>query len=132
MSRRVEGIILLNSCLPAHELVNLARGAPLILTGRNVIGERIHCLDVDSTEGARLATEYLIGQGHRKIGFISGPADHADAVQRLEGYKQALATARIAFAKKLVVEGDYTAGGGLKGMNQLIESGAELRSTGMG
>jgi len=126
LSRRVEGIILLNSCLPAHELVNLARGAPLILTGRNVVGERIHCLDVDSTEGARLATEYLIGQGHRKIAFISGPPDHADAVQRLDGYKTALAAQRVAFSKKLVAEGDYSANGGLKAMNQLIESGVEF------
>ena len=93
LNRRVEGIILLNSCLPEHELLNLARGAPLILTGRNVSGERIHCLDVDSTDGARLATKYLIDQGHRRIAFLAGPADHSDAVQRFEGYKAALALA---------------------------------------
>ncbi len=126
LNRRVEGIILLNSCLPEHELLNLARGAPLILTGRNVTGERIHCLDVDSTDGARLATKYLIDQGHRRIAFLAGPADHSDAVQRFEGYKAALALARIPYSKKLVAEGDYSAGGGVKGIDQLVASGTEF------
>jgi len=49
--------------LPDAELVALSRRVPLVVTGRIVEGERIYCLDVDSTKGARLATEYLIGQG---------------------------------------------------------------------
>ena len=126
LARRVEGIILLNSCLPSLELVNLARGAPLILTGRSVSAERIHCIDVDSTAGARLATQYLIDQGPRHIAYLAGPADHADAVQRLNGYKSALAAARIPYTKKLVAEGDYTAHGGLRGMNELLDAQAEF------
>ena len=80
LSRRVEGIILLTSRLSDQELVNLARSVPLVVTGRHVDGERVYCLDFDSTMGARLATDYLIGQGHRRIAFISGPADHPDAL----------------------------------------------------
>lgn len=126
LARRVEGIILLNSCLPALELVNLARGAPVILTGRSVTGERIHCLDVDCTDGARLATDYLVDQGHARIAYLAGPGNHADALQRLNGYKQALAAARIPFAKKLVAEGDYTAHGGQRAMNELLDAGVEF------
>ena len=85
LGRRVEGIILLTSRLPDEELVNLARSVPLVVTGRLVAGDRIYCLDVDSTMGARVATDYLIGLGHRRIAFISGPQDHPDALQRLGG-----------------------------------------------
>ncbi len=126
LARRVEGIILLNSCLPEQELVNLARGAPLILTGRAVTAARIHCLDVDSTAGARLATDYLIDQGHRRIAHLAGPADHADALQRLAGYRKALSAARIPFAKELVVDGDYTAAGGMRGIDALLDSRQEF------
>ena len=126
LSRRVDGIILLTSCLPDQELRNLSRSVPLVITGRQVDGERIHCLDTDNTAGARLATDYLIGQGHRRIAFISGPPDHPDAVQRLNGYKAALAAARIAFSTRLVVHGDYSESGGHAAMTSLLDSRAEF------
>jgi LacI family transcriptional regulator len=122
LARRVEGIILLNSCLPAAELVRLSRSVPLVLTGRHVASEGIFCLDTDHTDAARVATDFLIGQGHRRIVFIAGPATHPDALQRLEGYKAALATARIPFSKRLVLAGDYTSGGGYAATVKLLDS----------
>lgn len=126
LGRRVDGIILLTSCLPDRELVNLSKGVPLVITGRSVRGERVYCLDVDSTDGARLATDYLIGQGHRRIAFLSGPPDHPDAAQRLNGYKSALAAGRIPFSERLVAHGDYSESGGLKAMIELLDSRAEF------
>lgn len=121
LSRRVDGMILMTSCLPDAELVELSRTLPIVLTGRKVAGERICSLDVDATPGARLATEYLIGQGHRRIAFIAGPADHRDAIERLDGYRTALAHNRIPYQKKLVTEGDYAEGGGYAAMNRLLD-----------
>jgi LacI family transcriptional regulator len=126
LSRRVEGIILLNSRLSDGELVNLARSVPLVLTGRRVEGERLYSLDYDSTAGARLATEYLIGLGHRRVAFISGPADHPDALQRLDGYKAALAASRIPYTHKLVAAGDYQEAGGAAAINALLDAGVEF------
>ncbi|MGA3157015.1 MAG: LacI family DNA-binding transcriptional regulator [Steroidobacteraceae bacterium] len=122
LARRVQGIILLNSCLAAAELVRLSRSVPLVLTGRHVVAEGIFCLDTDHTDAARVATEYLIGQGHRRIVFIAGPATHPDALQRLEGYKMALASARISFNKRLVVAGDYMSAGGYAATLKLLDS----------
>jgi LacI family transcriptional regulator len=126
LGRRVEGIILLTSRLPDEELVNLARSVPLVVTGRLVADERIYCLDVDSTMGARVATDYLIGLGHRRIAFISGPHDHPDAPQRLEGYKAALTAGRISFTRKLVAAGDYLETGGYAAINRLLDARVEF------
>jgi len=126
LGRRVDGIILLTSCLPDRELVNLSHSVPLVVTGRSVRGDRIFCLDVDSTEGARLATAYLVGQGHRRIAFLSGPADHPDALQRLDGYKAALAASKIAFSRQLVAYGDYSESGGHRAMNELLDARVEF------
>ncbi len=126
VNRRVEGIILMNSCLAARELVDVSQGMPLVLTGRHVAGDRIYSLDIDGTPGARLATEYLVGLGHRRIAFISGPSDHLDSLQRYEGYKAALDAARITELKKLVVAGDYTDAGGYAAMNRLLDSGVKF------
>jgi LacI family transcriptional regulator len=126
LSRRVEGIILLTSCLPDQELINLSRSVPLVVTGRSVDGDHVYCLDVDSTMGARLATDYLIGQGHRRIAFISGPPDHPDALQRLNGYKAALVAGKIPFTKKLVAAGDYSEMGGHEAINALLDARVEF------
>ncbi|MCC7200862.1 MAG: LacI family DNA-binding transcriptional regulator [Gammaproteobacteria bacterium] len=126
VSRRVDGIILVTSCLPDAELAQLSRRAPLVLTGRKVAGERIYSLDFDSTPGARLATDYLIGQGHRRIACITGSEGHPDAEQRLSGYKASLAAHRVAFVQKLVTGGDYSDVGGYAAMGRLLDSGVKF------
>lgn len=126
LSRRVDGIVLMTSCLPDQELVHVSQRAPLVLTGRSVAGDRIWSLDVDNTPGARLATEYLIGQGHERIAFISGPEDHPDATQRFAGYRAALAARKVAFNSKLVAKGEYTEAGGYAAIDALLDAGAKF------
>jgi LacI family transcriptional regulator len=126
LARRVDGVILMTSCLADKELVRVSRRTPLVLSGRHVTGERICSLDVDSTPGARLATDYLLGQGHQRIAFISGPADHPDALQRLAGYKAGLAARKIGFSKTLVAAGDYTNEGGYAAMSRLLDAGEKF------
>lgn len=126
LARRVEGMILLTSSLPDQELLNLSHLVPLVITGRQVSGERLYCLDVSSTTGARLATDYLVGLGHRRIAMIAGAAGPPDASQRLEGYQAALAAAQIPFDARLVASGEYTESGGYDAMNTLLDSGGNF------
>lgn len=126
IARRVEGIILLTSCLPDQDLVQLSRSVPVVVIGRYIEADRIYCLDVDSTPGARLATEFLIGLGHRRIAFIAGPPSHPDARQRYEGYRTALTASRIPHDKKLVAPGNYVSEGGYAAANQLLDAGTKF------
>ncbi len=59
-----------------------------------------------------LATEHLIGLGHRRIAYVTGAANHSDDLERQAGYRQALAAAGIAYYSELVVPGSGRAGGG--------------------
>ena len=52
----------------------------------------------DSFEAARLVTDHLVGLGHRRIGFV-GPVEPDVVNEVLDGYKQALANADLAFSK---------------------------------
>lgn len=49
----------------------------------------------DDLGGARLATTHLIEHGHRRIGFIGDTVSIATTARRLDGYRLALAEARI-------------------------------------
>jgi len=53
-------------------------------------------LALDNRRGARLATEHLLGQGHRAIAFFGGHRDSSSCGERRAGYHDALAAAGIA------------------------------------
>ena len=46
---------------------------------------------VDNIGGAAQATQHLLDLGHNRIGFISGPGMSTTSIDRLTGYKKALA-----------------------------------------
>ena len=100
--------------------------APVVLLGGQYPG--LDAFWWDDQEGARLATAYLVEQGHRRIGLISAHAWSSNAEPRLEGYKAALAAAGIAFDPALVVAGEttkhagYSEEAGAEAMAQLMEA----------
>ncbi|MFC3115696.1 LacI family DNA-binding transcriptional regulator [Cellvibrio fontiphilus] len=68
---------------------------------------------IDNRAAAKTMVNYLISLGHKRIGVISGLKDNPHAIDRLEGYKEALAEAGIPFEKDLIAEGDFTMWSGL-------------------
>lgn len=68
---------------------------------------------IDNRTAARTMVDYLISLGHKRIGVISGLKDNPHAIDRLEGYKESLATAGIPFDKSLIAEGDFSMWSGL-------------------
>jgi LacI family transcriptional regulator len=57
--------------------------------------------------GGFAATAHLTALGHRRIGFINGEPWMDASVDRLKGYRQALATVDIAFDEALIRHGDW-------------------------
>jgi DNA-binding LacI/PurR family transcriptional regulator len=65
---------------------------------------------IDNENGAFLATQHLIGNGHRRIGVISGDLSISSFMQRLNGYKKALKYYGIPVREELVMAGGFEAG----------------------
>jgi LacI family transcriptional regulator len=97
----------------------LENGMPFVLAGRHP-DERVNYVDVDNVGGARMAVEHLIRLGHSRIATITGPLTMTSGEDRLVGYRQALEAQRLAVDEQLVVEGDYTEGGGAMAMRRLL------------
>jgi LacI family transcriptional regulator len=51
---------------------------------------------------AQTAAEHLIGLGHTRIGFISGPADTSTGRDRVEGFRRAMAEAGLSVDGELI------------------------------
>jgi LacI family transcriptional regulator len=63
-------------------------------------------LTMDDERAARIATEHLLALGHRRIGFIAGPADYELSGWRVDGWRQAMAAAGCDTAD-LLAQGDF-------------------------
>jgi len=71
---------------------------------------------VDNRTGGRLATEHLLEQDYQHLGLITGPLTWNVARQRQLGWLDVLPTAQ----PKQMVEGDWSAASGERGLHQLL------------
>jgi LacI family transcriptional regulator len=92
---------------------------PFVSVGRHP-NKRVHYVDADNVTGARMAVEHLIRLGHRRIATITGRLNTPASQDRLEGYRQALHAHRVPVEERLIVEGDFTEGSGMVGMQRLL------------
>jgi LacI family transcriptional regulator len=84
-----------------------ARGVRYVMISPALIDDAVPASFIDQAEAAAAMTAYLIGLGHRRIGFVMGDERYASSHKRLEGYRLALDEAGIAFAADLVQPGEY-------------------------
>jgi LacI family transcriptional regulator len=94
--------------------------APVVIIDPNNETPDLPALTSTNFEGALAAMKYLVGLGHRQIGFITGRLSLVSANQRLQGYKEGLLTAGISLKEELVEIGDYTTETAVKCARKLI------------
>lgn len=83
--------------------------------------EKIGNVWFDNVQGGYLATQHLIGCGHRRIGCITGPLHNKSAQERLKGYRQALEENGIPYDPQLVIEANYRHASGGPAAEKLMQ-----------
>ncbi|MBO8163562.1 MAG: LacI family DNA-binding transcriptional regulator [Brevibacillus sp.] len=108
LGRRVDGVILMapRKNDPIVEKL-LEYDFPFVLLGRSLEHQDVHCVNNDNLKAAYDATNHLIAQGHRRIGFVSGPKDMVVSEDRLEGYRRAMREAGLACREDWVINADF-------------------------
>ena len=110
-SRRVDGILLViapGRRNDAHIKRVIDAGIPIVSLDR--LPARRLGLDsvtVDNFGGARDAVRHLIAMSHHDIAILTGPLSLKNALDRLRGYKAALAEVDIPIIKEWIREGDF-------------------------
>lgn len=126
LERRVDGVIILASRIADDQLRAVATRIPLVIVARNIPGLEQQCIAIDNQEGGYRATRYLIGLGHTRIAHIAGTPGHPDAIDRLAGYRRAMAEFGIAVEPEWIVEGLFTEEAGVAAIEQLLARGARF------
>ncbi|MCL2781163.1 MAG: LacI family transcriptional regulator [Actinomycetia bacterium] len=91
------------STTDSQHIAQLVReGRPVVLIDRVVKGVRSDSVVVDNEGGAREAVDYLVANGHRRIGLLRDDSKIFTAQERFAGYQNSLASHGIALDESLV------------------------------
>ena len=95
---------------------------PVVLVDREInLHEKAGRILVNNEESAFTATDFLIKNGCKNIGFISSGHNNKPSLDRLNGYIRGLRENDIYFDKDKVYQNNYTIETGYKGINILLD-----------
>jgi DNA-binding LacI/PurR family transcriptional regulator len=96
-------------------------GLPLVLCGRPVTGgNALSYVDADNVGGASTAVGYLLDCGRGAIATIAGPPDMAAGIDRLLGYRRAMAAAG-SLDPGMIAYGDFSFMSGQHALRRLVD-----------
>ena len=124
LEKRVDGLIVVDLNISEEAASRLhAAGIKAVTAGFRT--EKFPSVLVDDYQVGFAATKHLLDIGHHRIGLISGEPNHPLAFSvpglRIAGYTGALAAAGISIDTSLEQSGFFTAEGGRRAMERLLD-----------
>ena len=108
---RLSGTLVDGAIIVTPTIVDVHYGAPIVAVDPHTGPQTLPTVDSDNLRGGQLATNHLLGLGHRRIAMLTGRADLLSAQLREQGYQAALASAGVTIDKHLIAVGAYDAAG---------------------
>lgn len=109
LQKRVDGIVLCGSApdLDRSPIRAALKDIPLIVVGKN---DKLDCpcVHADNYKAGYNAAQHLIGLGHRKLAFLSGPPSWLDGADRINGFKACITDNEIPDADFILSHGMLT------------------------
>lgn len=103
-SRQIDGLIIAPVGQVGDHLESYVGGAtPAVIVDRWFPGLGLSSVASDNRRGAQEAMRHLLARGHRRIACIRGLAGTTPNEERVRGYRDALAEARIPIDERLIV-----------------------------
>lgn len=104
---RMSGTLIDGAILVTPTVVEARQGIPVVAIDPHTGPSGMPTVDSDNFTGAVLATNYLLGLGHRRIGFVGGRPDLESARLREAGFRTTMANAGVCVEEALVCVGGY-------------------------
>jgi LacI family transcriptional regulator len=125
LSFRVDGVVIapVSDRSRPHLRSLTKNGVPFVLIDRSVPGDGIDLVQGDSVMGARRLVEHLLGLGHTRVAMVTEVLEVSTSRDRLDGYRQALEAAGLAYRDDFVVVGPTATDprSGYDGLLRLLE-----------
>lgn len=121
LEQGVEGLVYAATWHRPIDVPEALHEVPAVLVNCRSAKGDLPCVIPDEVGGGRAATQHLVDKGHSRIGLVNLDVRTPAGAGRLEGYRQSLEDAGIAFDPELVVTGDATATGGFEAAGHLLD-----------
>jgi LacI family transcriptional regulator, repressor for deo operon, udp, cdd, tsx, nupC, and nupG len=105
--KQADGALILGARGDGRPLADLARKLPLVLACEYLDGDLFPSVAIDNITAAFDGTDHLIRLGHRRVGFINGPAEIILCRDRLRGYKLAMRQLGLSDTTGLMDSGSF-------------------------
>lgn len=108
--QRLSGVMILPPLSENDALAALfdELGCNYVRMGSAPLDDGAHLVQSNDREAVREAVEFLIAQGHRRIGLVEGPEGFRSAHERREGWREAMAAHGLPCSADLMARGNYT------------------------
>lgn len=127
IKNRCDALIVHSKGLKDEELIHYAKEVKgMVLINRFIEEIADRCISLDNFEGAYLATEHLIQNGHKKIACLSSNHNIEDADARKLGYLAALKKNGIELTEHYISSASPDAEGGIEAMKNLLKTSIEI------
>ena len=122
---RVDGLVLTPPLCDLEEVLDMldGRGLKYVRISPLEHNDRSPVVYADELKAAYRMTQYLVSQGHVRIGFIAGQANRSGTEMRLQGHTQALEDNAIEVDPSLIIPGEYTFESGEAAARKLLRLG---------
>jgi LacI family purine nucleotide synthesis repressor len=126
ISSGVEGAIVLNERLHNEYVDRISRTKlPIVFIDREYCNEHMSSVIIDNTLGAIMAMEFLIKQGHRRIGYVHGIYNFDDDARYL-AYENVLKKYGIPVDDNIILRGYFEEAVSFSEMRVLLLKGIEI------
>ncbi|MBN1859394.1 LacI family DNA-binding transcriptional regulator [Candidatus Bipolaricaulota bacterium] len=119
LSEGVDGVLFVPTAAPDMPALQrlIDRGTRILVPDRRVAD--LPCVEADNLDASSELTNYVLGLGYRRIGYIAGPEGVSTADDRLAGFLRALDS--LGIAPVALRRGDFTYESGYECGSEILD-----------
>ncbi len=112
LDHEVDGVLVSTAPFGAHQFNALLERTPCVFIDELAPGAGAGNVALENRRGVELLVAHLAEHGHRRIGFLGGPADRTSGYERYEGFLAGMAKCDLDIEPDLVRECEWTIASG--------------------
>lgn len=120
--RKIDGMVVVTPNLSNPQFDEIEESnIPCVIIGDRPDKHKISYVDSDNKGGTFILTKIVINKGHRKIGFIKGPSNNRNAMDRYLGFIEAMEEYKIPVNPNWMIDGGFSLEAGKEAFKTLFK-----------
>jgi DNA-binding LacI/PurR family transcriptional regulator len=121
LEHEVDGLLVSTTPFGAERFNELLQTTPCIFIDELAPGAGQGNVVLENAKGVEMLVAHLVGHGHRRMGYLGGPADRTSARERLGGFLSGMARHELPVEPECLREGEWTISSGFREGRMLLD-----------